>query len=290
MTDQAFTARLLAIQSDRGSGAAELARSCLQIVADSSLQDNSDSTSELLHKLNIQIDLLSRSRPSMAPVANLLRIFQADIRKFKHLPLPEARKKCAAAAGRTIEVSIKATDNAADNAAALIGKNKTVFTHSYSSTVIQTLALLDKKDLKVIISESRPLCEGYRLAEKLSRLKVPCTLITDAQAGLFVKKADIVLVGADTILQDFSVLNKAGTYLTALAAYDNNIPFYVCSEKYKQIHSAGKIPELEAMNADELKAPDLPFVSIENIYFDITPARLITGWINEDGVVQVHPH
>lgn len=287
MDDQVFNSRLLTIQSDRSSGAAELARRCLEIVAESSLQDNSDSTSVLLHKLNIRADLLARSRSSMAPIANLLHLFQKDIEKFRDLPPEEAREKCGDSAGHIIMASIKATEKTAENAAKLIGKDKTVFTHSYSSTIMQIFSLLAGKDLRVIVSESRPLYEGYRAAEKLSDLKIPTTLITDAQSGLFIKKADFVLVGADTLLQDYSVLNKVGTYPAALVAYDNNIPFYVCSEKYKQIHSSSKTPELEAMSGAELNAPDLPFVSIENIYFDITPVKLITGWINEDGVVPV---
>lgn len=290
MNDKAFKARLQEIQSDRNSGSAELARRCLEIIAESSLWNDSESTTELLQKLDVRISQLVRSRPSMVIVANLFNIFQESIRNISHLPPAEARKKCADSASQTIKLSISSTAQTADNTAALIGRNKTVFTHSYSSTVLQSFALLAKKGLKVIISESRPLCEGYRLAEKLSQLNIPTTLITDAQSGLFVSKADMVLVGADAILQDFSFLNKAGTYLAALSAYDNKIPFYVCSEKYKQIRSEGETPKLEAMNHDELNAPDLPFVTIENIYFEITPAKLITGWINEDKVVKINPN
>lgn len=289
MSTSAFKARLLAIQSDRNSGAAELARRCLKILAESCLSDTSDSTPALFHKIDEQTNLLAQARPSMAPVANLLRIFQQDLKKFCQLPPDKARKKCAARAGEIIAASKTATEQAAKNAAVLIGEDKTVFTHSYSSTVLKSFAHLRRKGLKVIISEARPLYEGYRLAEKLSELKIPVMLITDAQSGLFVKEADMVLVGADAILQDFSVVNKAGTYPAALSARDNKIPFYVCSEKYKQIHAGGQTPALEAMDGAELQAPALPFVRIANIYFDITPARLITGWINEDGVLAVQP-
>jgi len=288
MTDQAFAVKLEAIRADRTSGAAELARRCLEIAAESCLQDNSGSTRKFVDKLNGRMDQLARSRPSMAPVANIIRIFREEIEKTTRLPPVEARKKCADIARQTIEASVKSTERCARNAAAFIGKNRTVFTHSYSSTVLQTFSLLAEQDLKVIVSESRPLCEGNRLAEKLSGLKVPTTLITDAQSGLFVGKADMVLVGADTIMSDLAVMNKAGTYLLALSAHDNNIPFYVCSEKYKQLQQGGTTPELETMNSAELKGPELPYVTLENIYFDITPAKLISGWINEDGVVTVN--
>jgi ribose 1,5-bisphosphate isomerase len=289
MSDQAFNTDLAAIQADRNSGAAELARRCLGIIAQSCLYDNSNSTSELLLKLDRQLNLLAQSRPSMAPVVNLLVIFQKDIEKFRQLSPADARKKCVDITRKIIEASKKATEKTAQNVATLIGEDKKVFTHSYSSTVIKAFTLLGKKGLKVIVSESRPLYEGYRLAEKLSQLEIPTTLITEAQTGLFVKDADLVLVGADTILADFSVVNKAGTYPAALSAHDNLIPFYVCGEKYKQIHGAGKTPELETMDTAEINGPDLPFVELKNVYFDITPARLIRAWINEDGMIPIQP-
>ena len=56
--------------------------------------------------------------------------------------------------------------------------------------------------------------------------------ITDAQGGLF-DQADAVLVGADALLADGTLVNKAGTYLLALAAKDQNVPFWVCAESFK---------------------------------------------------------
>ena len=288
MTEQEFAAKLKAIRTDRTSGATELARRCVEIAAESCLQDNLPTTRKFLVTLNSRIDQLARSRPSMAPVANILRTFKGEIEKTAHLAPADARKKCLEIARLTLDASLKSTGESARHAAALVGKGRTVFTHSYSSTILQSFIFLAEQGLRVIVSESRPLCEGYRLAEKLSRLKIPTTLITDAQTGLFVKKADIVLVGADAILPDHSVINKAGTYLLALSAYDNNVPFYVCCEKYKQLGQGDGTPELEAMNTSELKGPDLPFVTLENIYFDITPVKFISGWINEDGVVPVN--
>ncbi len=289
MSNREFNADLVKIQADRDSGSAELARRCLEVIAQSCQHDNSDSTTKLLDKLGRQLNLLAQSRPSMAPVINLLQIFQQDIEKCRQLSPVDARKKCVDITRQIIEASEKATEKTAQNVATLIGPDKTVFTHSYSSTVIRSFTLLGKKGLQVIVSESRPLYEGYRLAEKLSQLEIPTTVITEAQTGLFVKDADLVLVGADTILTDFSVVNKAGTYPAALSAHDNMIPFYVCSEKYKQIHGAGKTPELETMDTAELNGPDLPFVQLKNVYFDITPARLIKAWINEDGIVRIPP-
>lgn len=72
---------------------------------------------------------------------------------------------------------------------------------------------LKGRNIKIIISESRPLYEGRTVAEKIAKLGLSVTLITDAQIGLFVENADMALVGADSILPNGDLVNKAGTYL-----------------------------------------------------------------------------
>ena len=289
MSSKTFQRELAAIRADRTSGAAELARRCLEIIAENSLRDSSVSTRELLDKLNSRAQLLAGTRPSMVVLANLLLTFRQHVEKFSPLTAAEARKRCAATAEKIAAASIEAARDTAGHAAEFIGHGKSVFTLSYSSTVMQTFSLLPENDLRVIIAESRPLNEGFRLAQKLAALKIPTTLITDAQTGLFVKEADLVLVGADSIMEDFSTVNKAGTYLLALAARDNNIPFYVVSESCKRILPGIQTPEPEDMDPAELDFPELPGVTVRNIYFDLTPARLISGWINESGMQKINP-
>ncbi len=156
-------------------------------------------------------------------------------------------------------------------------------THSVSSTVLETCRLLKDRGLRMIVTESRPLEEGRRLVERLSAWNVPTTYITDAQMGLFVARADGVLVGADSLLADGSAINKVGTALLALAARECGVPFYVCCESFKRRDADDPPPELEEMSPAELNAPNWPGVTVRNVYFDITPARLMTAWISEDG-------
>jgi translation initiation factor 2B subunit (eIF-2B alpha/beta/delta family) len=157
-------------------------------------------------------------------------------------------------------------------------------THSLSSTVVEVCRLLKDVGLRMIVTESRPLEEGRQLAGRLSAWGVPTTYITDAQMGLFVARADAVLVGADSVLADGAVVNKAGTYPLALAARDQGVPFHVCCESFKWRAADQPPPELEEMAPAELGLPDWPAVTVRNVYFDITPARLVSGWIDETGV------
>jgi hypothetical protein len=77
--------------------------------------------------------------------------------------------------------------------------------------------------LSVIVCESRPLCEGVTLARRLAAAGLDVTLVTDAQAGVFVREADAVLLGADAVTPQ-GVVNKAGSLLLALAARAAGVP------------------------------------------------------------------
>jgi translation initiation factor eIF-2B subunit delta len=87
----------------------------------------------------------------------------------------------------------------------------------------------------------------------------------------------MVVVGADAVLADGSVLNKCGTNLMALSANYHNVPVYVCAETFKQ--SANNHYELEKMDPNELKV-NIAGVSVSNTYFEKVPVDLITAWVN----------
>jgi translation initiation factor 2B subunit (eIF-2B alpha/beta/delta family) len=223
----------------------------------------------------------------MVPIANLLGCWQQRLDKLPDHPLASFRRAAAAAAEALERESREAVAAAARAACRHIGSECTIITHSLSSSVSACLDLLRPQGVRVIVSESRPLDEGWRLAQRLSSWSVPATLITDAQLGLFAGQADVALVGADSLLRDGSAVNKAGTYLLALACRDRGVPFYVCCESFKW--GARDEPELEEMDPGELGAPAWPGVAVRNIYFDITPARLIDAWFSEQGQRRTWP-
>ncbi|MGB1548256.1 MAG: translation initiation factor eIF-2B, partial [Alphaproteobacteria bacterium] len=221
-------------------------------------------------------------RPSMAAIRNLLALFKADLAKLPGEDLERLRETAAVQAKARIVESETAASAAATHAANALGENRTILTHSLSSTVLYVLHDLKARGLRAIVTESRPLFEGHALAKRLSEWAVPTTLITDAEIGLFIHEADAVLVGADTVLKNGDVINKAGTYPLALAARDCGLPFFVCAEGFKWMTDATE-PKLEAMNPAELGAPAFPHVTVQNVYFDRTPSRLVTAYFSEQG-------
>ena len=288
-----FVARLSAIAEDRSHGAAELACQCLDLMADSARltpvpqTEAGPAMAALYRRLGEQAEQLAASRPSMTPIQTLLLRWQERLAELPATTLVEARCQAAEAAQGLAEESRAALGKVAAQARSLIGAGQTLLTHSLSSTVLAVFRSLPAAHVRAIVTESRPLYEGRRLAARLSDWGIPTSLITDAQLGLFVPQADMVLIGADSILADGSVINKAGTYGLALVAHDQGVPVYVCAESCKRRPAQLPEPALEEMDPAELSPgePSLgPHVRVRNIYFDRTPARLISGWIDEHGV------
>jgi methylthioribose-1-phosphate isomerase len=163
-------------------------------------------------------------------------------------------------------------------------------------TALAPVYLAHDKGIKVHVwvDETRPRNQGSRLtAWELVNHGVPCTLITDNAGGHLMQngKVDIVLVGCDRATASGDIANKTGTYLKALAAHDNGVPFYSAlpvSTFDLSIDRPEQI-EIEERNADEVRriggvniAPE--GIRVSNYGFDVTPARLITGLITDRGI------
>ncbi len=284
MDETTFNQALELIKADRARGASELARECLSLIASIARETPASDVDALWSMLTQRVALLEQARPSMAPIHNLLARWRTAAEGNSWAGLATARTQMARSADELIEYSLRAVAETARQTAAHLGPDRTVLTHSLSSTVLSVFRGLRHQGLKVILTESRPLYEGHRLARQLADYEVPATLITEAQIGLFVAKADAVLVGADSLLPDGSVINKVGTYPLALVARDQGVPMYVCCESFKRRPPDMEVPPLEAMGSAELGAPALAGVAVRNIYFDVTPARLVSAWFDERGM------
>lgn len=174
----------------------------------------------------------------------------------------------------------------------------------YGSATSAIYAAHDKGiNIHVWVDETRPRNQGSGLtAWELGQHGVPNTVIADNTGGHLMQHGmvDMVITGADRATAKGDVANKIGTYLKALAAHDNNIPFYtaVPSSSFDwQIEDGLKEIIIEERNGDEVKYIEglcdggikkvllTPFNSkAVNYGFDVTPARLITGIITERGI------
>ena len=161
----------------------------------------------------------------------------------------------------------------------------------------------DNIDVHVWVDETRPLNQGARLtAWELGKHGIHHTVITDNAGGHLMQHGmvDLVIVGTDRTTRAGDVANKIGTYLKALAARDNNIPFYVAlpSSTFDWGITDGiKDIPIEERDPDEIRyVQGLCHGKVQTVLvppetspaanpaFDVTPARLVTGFITEKGI------
>jgi methylthioribose-1-phosphate isomerase len=155
----------------------------------------------------------------------------------------------------------------------------------------------------VWVDETRPRNQGANLTSyELNEEEIPNTIIADNTGGILMQRGevDMCIVGTDRTLSNGDVCNKIGTYLKALAAHDNNIPFYVTLPSSTidwNIKDAKDIP-IEQRNSEELSHVEGIDENNEvkkiliypkkskamNLAFDVTPAKYVTGLITEKGI------
>lgn len=279
----AFTAGLAALAADRRHGATELARSGLELLAALATTLPAQDVDALRAALSAAAAQVRACRPSMAPLRNLADAWQAELAGLPPT-LAAARAAAADAATRLITATHAATAAIARHIATLLGRDRTVLTHSFSSTVLAGLARLAGHGLQVRVTEARPLNEGWTLATRLAALGIPVSVYTDAQAALALTGADAVLLGADTRLADGGCVNKAGSLPIALAARAAGVPVYVACEHFKRSPARAATVTLERMEVAELGYPEVPGVTLCNTYFEVVPGALVSAWVSEDGV------
>ncbi len=159
--------------------------------------------------------------------------------------------------------------------------------------------------IHVWVDETRPRNQGANLTSyELNEEEVPNTIIADNTGGILMQRSevDMCIVGTDRTLSNGDVCNKIGTYLKALAAHDNNVPFYVALPSSTidwDIKDSKDIP-IEERNSEELshvegldKNNQIKKVLIYpkkskamNLAFDVTPAKYVTNLITEKGICE----
>ncbi|USZ67299.1 ribose 1,5-bisphosphate isomerase [Halorussus salilacus] len=192
-------------------------------------------------------------------------------------------------------------DQAQDNLGR-IGANRlrdgdTVMTHCHSTDALSCVeAALDQgKDVSAIVKETRPRKQGHITARELREWDVPVTLVVDNAARRYLDETDHVLVGADSIAADGSVINKIGTSGLAVNARERGVPVMVAAQtlKFHPDTMTGHTVEIEMRDEREVLALDEEVeingddggdgLTVENPAFDVTPPRYVDAIVTERG-------
>ncbi len=272
--------------------AARGGREVMQALAETVRLSSAQTLNELAADLLAAVDAILSVMPAYAPPLNVMH------RVLAHLETAQAANASADALRAVIEQdaaeyqrwSDSARRKIADAGAECITSGCTVFTFTLSETALRTLrhAAEQGKQFRVLVTESRPNQDGLHTARELSGLGVKVQVSIDACAGLMMSDADLMLVGAESIMADGSAIAKIGTYPAALAAARIGVPVYVVVDtlKFNVSSRLGLALELDPIVRESV-LPTGTSAEIEVVghLFDRTPAPLIHAIVTEQGVI-----
>ena len=279
------------IRNDKTNGASHLARQAIEVLSACAEQSQAASAGQFLAEHEEAGGDLMSARPSMAPLYNIVDHFLVALsKKAGEADLGSIRRFAVTMAEEMIDDSLRAADRVARHGSGLIVDGDRVITHSYSSTVAQTLkeAFARYRNIEVMVTRSGPGGAGEEAAAELAHHGLKVTYIDDTAVGLYLSVTNKAIVGADTVCADGGVVNGIGTFPLSLAAKRADVPLYVLCDTLKfnaRLRSEEVI--LEEKGPAELAGVGAlpPEVAVRNPYFDITPLELISGIVTEDGLL-----
>ena len=265
--------------------------------------------SGLLADLQAASTLLKSARPTAANLGWALARVLQSVESIKGASsVNEMRGHVLSEAQHIADEDVEINKRMAAHGADLINDGDTIIHHCNTGALaavdwgtalgVIRAAHEHGKRVHVLVDETRPRLQGSRLtAWELEQYGIPYEIISDNMAGYFLKAGQVqkVMFGADRVAANGDVANKIGTYMLALAAYDNNIPVYavVPTSTIDFSLAHGSLIPIEERGADEVL--DIQFrgdsvgprnARVRNPAFDVTPNRLITAIVTENGIAR----
>jgi methylthioribose-1-phosphate isomerase len=256
-------------------------------------------------------ETLKSARPTAVNLAWAVdRVMKKTVDRLNQESNPnidEVREFVLTQAQQIADEDVEINKRMAEHGAALINEGDTIIHHCNTGAlatvdwgtalgVIRTAHEQGKK-IHVLVDETRPRLQGARLtAWELEQYGIPYEIISDNMSGYFLKagKAQKVFFGADRVAANGDVANKIGTYMLALAAHDNGVPAYsvVPTSTIDLSLEHGDLIPIEERDPEEVLGLEFHGERVapieaeaRNIAFDVTPNRLLTGIVTENGVV-----
>ncbi|HSK67032.1 MAG TPA: S-methyl-5-thioribose-1-phosphate isomerase [Anaerolineales bacterium] len=267
----------------------------------------STSSRDLLADLQAGAATLKAARPTAVNLAWAIDRILNKISAHTASDPDDIRRFVLEEAQRIADEDVEINKRMAEHGAALIDDGDTIIHHCNTGAlatvdwgtalgVIRTAHGQGKK-IHVLVDETRPRLQGARLtAWELEQYGIPYEIIPDNTAGYFLKagQAQKCFVGSDRTAANGDVANKIGTYMLALAAHDNGVPFYpvVPTSTIDLSLAHGDLIPIEERDPEEVLGLEFHGERVapieaeaRNIAFDVTPHRLVTGIVTENGVV-----
>ncbi|MFB6170926.1 MAG: ribose 1,5-bisphosphate isomerase [Haloarculaceae archaeon] len=269
-------------------GAATIADAAAGALATQAAESDAETAADLRRELTTAARRLHDTRPTAVSLPNALRYVLRDLDVDDRDRL---RERVVERADTFRAELADAREDLGRIGAGRLRDGDVVMTHCHSTDALAVVeaAVEQGKALEAIVKETRPRNQGHITARQLSELGVPVTLVVDNAAHQFLNEADHVLVGADSIAADGSVVNKIGTSGLAVNARERGVPIVVAAQTIK-LHPGtltGTAVEIEERATDEVvdeaTRQELGDVTVRNPAFDVTPPRHVDAIVTEHG-------
>lgn len=271
------------------------------------VQDLPDSAFQTFYSEAQRIsDYIKTAQPTVMNLSWSLKRMLTTIYALKEEPIPDIKKKILKTAVTIHDEDRRTCKSIGECGVELVPKDAGILTHDntgglatgeYGTALSVILHAHGKGKLKMVwVNETRPLLQGARLtAWELKKSEVPQKLHIDAAAASLMKngEVDLVIVGADRISNSGDTVSRIGTYNLAVLADAHDIPFYIAAplstvdmelEDSDEFELEEREPEEVTHFANKETAPGK--VDVYNPAFDITPHKLITAFITEEGIIK----
>ncbi|AMM53129.1 ribose 1,5-bisphosphate isomerase [Pyrococcus kukulkanii] len=284
------------IKSMEIRGAGKIARAAAQALMIQAEKSQARNEKELWEELKEAAKILYHTRPTAVSLPNALRyvMHRAKLAYSSGADLETLRFTVINSAKEFIHNSEKAIERIGEIGAKRIEDGDVIMTHCHSKAAISVMktAWEQGKEIKVIVTETRPRWQGKITAKELASYGIPVIYVVDAAARHYMKMTDKVVMGADSITANGAVINKIGTALIALTAKEHRVWVMIAAETYK-FHPEtmlGQLVEIEMRDPTEV-IPEEELktwpknIEVWNPAFDVTPPEYIDVIITERGVI-----
>ncbi len=282
------------IKSLKVQGATAVARTTIQALKAYSLRIKAKNVANWKKDFKKAADLLLSARPTEPMAQNGVKYIFSQLSLAKPKNVNEIKNEAKKAADDFLKTMKLAAELTIKNGRKIIKANDDdILTHCHSWLVEQILiqAKKNKKNFKVYNTETRPLFQGRITSKKLLQAKIPTTMVADSSAGFLISHhsgkdlmMDKIILGADALLPDGSVINKIGSFGIGSIAYREKVPLYIATTLLK-FHPKSWI-KIERRSPKELWPNAPKNLKIINFAFDRIPSKYITGIICEAGVIK----
>ncbi|BES97520.1 translation initiation factor eif-2b [Nesidiocoris tenuis] len=200
-------------------------------------QDNSETVQELVTKLKKADEVMQQTDYSITAVMSATELFLRFI-TLATLDYPSFNQ-CKETMLERGQLFLKKLEEArpkiAKLASSFIVDGSVILTHSRSRVVLETFkeAANNNKRFTVFVTMSSPDNSGKEMCDDIERLGIPCTIILDSTVGYIMESVDMVMVGAEGVVESGGIINKVGSYTMALCAKMMKKPVYVLTESFK---------------------------------------------------------